>query len=122
MAATHGGHWLEREDIGDVTVVRVKVPRLGDDDTTKDIFHQIYTLISEVGRRNVVLNLAGPDYLASLALGKLVMVNRKAEAAHGRLALCHLSAMAAEALEVTHLAELFSIYATELEAVKSFST
>ena len=38
MSAKHGGHWLEREDFGDVTVMRVRVPRLGDDDTTRDLF------------------------------------------------------------------------------------
>jgi anti-sigma B factor antagonist len=117
---THGSHWLEREDFGDVTVVRIKVPRLGDDDTTKDIFDQINTLVSQVGRRNLVLNLVGPEHLPSLALGKLVMLNRRTEAANGRLALCGLAPMAAEALEVTHLTELFHIYGSEPEAVQSF--
>ena len=117
MSSKHS-HWLEREDFGDVTVVRVKVSGLGDNDTTRGLFHQIGTLV-EVGRRNLVLNLAVPEYLPSLALGKLVMLNRKVEAAHGRLALCNLSPIAAETLETTHLAELFKIYGTEPEAVRS---
>lgn len=121
MAPKHGSAWLEREDIGDVTVVRFKVPRFEDDALTRDVFGQIDTLIHEAGRPNIVLNLSTPDYLPSLALGKLVLLNRRAQAANGRLALCHLSSMATEVLNVTHLADLFSIYATEQEAVQSFA-
>ena len=120
MSSTHGSHWLEREDIGDVTVVRIKVSKLGIDDTTREIFHQINTLV-EIGRPNLVLNLTAPEYLPSLALGKLVMLNRRTQAANGRLALCTLAPMAAEALEATHLAPLFNIYRTEEEALRSFA-
>jgi hypothetical protein len=38
MSEKHGSHWLEREDFGEVTVVRLKVPQLRDDDTTRDLF------------------------------------------------------------------------------------
>ena len=53
-------------------------------------------------------------------MGKLVLLNRRAQAAGGRLALCQLSPMAAEVLDATHLTELFNTYGTELEAVQSF--
>jgi anti-sigma B factor antagonist len=111
---------LEREDFGDVTVVRFKVPRFDDDPLTRNLFEQIDTLIHEAGRRNVVLNLSNPESLPSLAVGKLVLLNRRAQAANGRLALCHLSPVAAEVLNAAHLKELFSIYVTEQEAVRSF--
>jgi anti-anti-sigma regulatory factor len=121
MSSKHGGPWLEREDFGDVTVVRVKAPRPDDDDTTRDLFGQVHTLVRGVGRRRLVLNLAGPRSLPSLALGKLVLLNREAQAAQGGLALCGLTPAAAKALEDTHLAPLFRIYATEEEAVRSLA-
>jgi anti-anti-sigma factor len=120
MPATHGSHWLEREDVGDVTVVRLKLPRLQDDDA-QSLFKQIYSVVDDMKRHNLVLNLAVVESLPSMALGKLVMLNRKAQAAHGRLALCQLSAGVAEILEVTHLNELLQIYGTEEEAVGSFA-
>src|SRR5689334_3544384 len=117
--AVHGGHFLEREDIGDVSVVRLKLPRVRDDDA-QEFFKQIYSLVDDMHRRNLVLSLGPVEYLPSMALGKLVMLNRKAQAAQGRLALCQLSAGVAEILAVTRLNELFNIYPTEPEAVKSF--
>jgi anti-sigma B factor antagonist len=54
-------------------------------------------------------------------LGKLVMLNRKVEAANGRLALCHLTPAVQEVLEATHLNTLFNIYATEQAALQYFS-
>jgi anti-anti-sigma factor len=122
MSTKHSSRWLEREDFGDVTVVRVRAPRLGDDEITREIFDQIDTLVSVVGRRHLVLNLGAAEYLPSLALGKLVLLNRRAQAAGGRLALCHLSAAAGESLEATHLASLFHIYDTEQAALGSFPT
>jgi anti-anti-sigma factor len=118
MPSKHGTtHWLEREDFGDVTVVRLKTPRGLDDDTIRAVFDPIYSLVTEMGRSNLVLNLEAVEYLPSIALGKLVMLNRKVQAANGRLALCQLSPAVEETLESTHLKELFSIYATEQEAL-----
>jgi anti-sigma B factor antagonist len=120
MASTHGGHWLEREDLGDVTVVRLKLPRLQDDDA-HTIFKQIYSLVDDMGRSRLVLSLGPVTFLPSMALGKLVMLNRKAQAAGGRLAVCQLTPEAREVLDVTHLSDLFQLFATEQEAVRSFA-
>jgi anti-anti-sigma factor len=116
---SHGGHWLEREDKGDVTVVRLKLARVGDEDA-QTLFKQIYSLVDDMGRRNLVLSLSLVEYLPSMALGKLVMLNRKTQIARGRLALCQLSPGVAEILEVTHLNEIFTIYPTEEDALRSF--
>jgi anti-anti-sigma factor len=119
MTTAHGGHWLEREDVGDVTLVRLKLARLSDDDT-HSLFKQIYSLVDDMGRTNLVLDLRPVEFLPSMALGKLVMLNRKAQAAGGRMVLCGLSADVDEILQVTHLNSLFPIYHTEEEAVGSF--
>jgi anti-anti-sigma factor len=118
MSATHGSHWLEREDVGDVTLVRIKLARLQDDDA-QSLFKQIYSLIDDMGRRNLVLNLHVVEYLPSMALGKLVMLNRKAQAAQGRLVLCELSPGVDEIIQATRLSDLFAIRQTEAEAVAS---
>jgi anti-sigma B factor antagonist len=121
MASKHSSPWLEREDFGDVTIVRLKVSKLDDDVTTRDLFGQIDTLLHEVGRHNLILNLAGLEGLPSLTLGKLVLLNRRAQAVHGRLVLCNLARTAAEVLDSTHLTELFRIYRTERDALQSFA-
>ena len=120
MSTTHGSHWLEREDVGAVTVVRLKTPKVLDDDTSRTVFDSLYGLV-DVGRNKLVLNLGTVEFLPSLALGKLVMLNRKVQVGQGRLALCQLSADPREVLDTTHLSDLFHIYATEREAVQSFA-
>ena len=121
MGSKDGSPPLERQDFGDVTVVRFKVPRLDDDAITRDLFGQIDTLVRDAGRSNLVLNLSTPEYLPSLAIGKLVLLNRRTQEKKGRLALCHLSPLVDEVLNLTHLTELFSIYSTEQEPVRSFA-
>jgi anti-sigma B factor antagonist len=121
MSSKRGSHWLEREDFGGVTVVRLKTPKALDEDTIRAVFEPIYSLVGEVGRNQLVVSLAAVEHLPSLAVGKLVMLNRKAQASNGRLALCHLTAAVWETLESTRLTELFTICATEEEALQSFS-
>jgi anti-anti-sigma factor len=121
MTTKHGSHWLEREDFGDVTVVRLKTPKVLDDDTVRAVFEPIWSLVNDVGRNRLVLNLASVEYLPSLALGKLVLLNRKVQVTAGRLVLCQLSAVVKEILETTHLDELFSLCGNEEEARLFFS-
>src|SRR5262245_34197904 len=121
MSSKYGTHWLEREDFGAVTVVRLKPPKTLDDDTIRGVFDPIYNLMVDVGRSSIVLNLAAVEYLPSMALGKLVMLSRKAQAGGGRLALCHLAPTVDAALDSTRLKDLFTICATEQEALQSFS-
>jgi anti-anti-sigma factor len=121
MSSKHGAHWLEREDFGAVTVVRLKTPKALDDETARAAFAPIHSLVADVGRNHLVLNLAAVEFLPSLALGKLVLLNREAQAGKGRLVLCHLAPAVERALDSTHLKDFFSICATEQEALQSFS-
>jgi len=120
MSVKHANPWLEREDIGDVTVARIKTPKVCDDDVVRAVFDPIATLAG-IGRTRLVLNLAAVEFLPSSALGKLVMLNRKVQTGNGRLVLCQLSPTARDTLEVTRLDELFTICGTEQEALQSFA-
>jgi anti-anti-sigma regulatory factor len=111
---------LEREDVGAVTVLRLTVPRLLDDKEIVALFEGIVSLVAESGRRQLVLDFRRPKLLASLVIGKLVMLNRRVQAAGGRLALCGLSPLTIEELAVMRLAPLFQIYDEEQQARRSF--
>jgi anti-anti-sigma factor len=121
MSSKHGSHWLEREDFGGVTVVRLKTPKNLDEDILRAVFDPIQSLVGEVGRNQLVLNLAAVEHLPSSAVGKLVMLNRQVQAAGGRLALCHLNAAVVQTLDNAHLTELFTLCVTEQDALQSFS-
>jgi anti-anti-sigma factor len=111
---------LGREDIGDVTVLRVKVPMLRGDEVTDDLFQQTYSVVEDAGRSRIVLNCDSIEYLASVALAKLVTLMRKARTNGGRLALCKVNRTMEELLRVTHLSDILLVYQDEQEAVRSF--
>jgi anti-anti-sigma factor len=115
------GDLLERDDIGDVTVLRVCVPMLQGDGPTDDLFEQITAVVEDGGRQRLVVNLAAVQYLASRALGKLVLLGRKVREVKGRLALCQPTQTVDRLLEATHLAEIIPVYRDEREAVRSFA-
>jgi anti-anti-sigma factor len=112
---------LEREDVGDVTVLRVCVPMLQGDEPTDDLFRQITALVEDGSRCRLVLNLSVVEYLASRALGKLVLLSRKVRELKGRVALCQPTQTVDRLLEATHLAEIIPVYRDEREAVRSFA-
>src|SRR5262245_33529133 len=103
MTETQPGQLLERVDVGGVAVMRVKVPMLRSDETTDALFEQAYALVEEAGLPRLAMDFAGVEYLASPALGKLVMLVRKVRAAGGRLALCRLSRTVESLLQVSYL-------------------
>jgi anti-anti-sigma factor len=111
---------LEREDFGDVTVLRLNLPMLYDDEATASLFDQASAVVAEGHRSRLVLNCAAVEFLASMALGKLVSLMRKVHAASGRLTLCKLQRTVQELLRVTHLSDILIAYDDEQEAVRSF--
>lgn len=121
MMSHHGTHWVERQDFDALTVVRLKPPKNPDEDVIRTVFDLIYKLISDVGRNQLIVNLAGVEFFPSMGLGKLVMLNRKIQAAKGRLALCHVGTDVHQALEQTRLLALFQVYPTEAEALQAFA-
>jgi anti-sigma B factor antagonist len=119
MSSQPSRHDLEREDLDDVTVVRFTANRLEDEEHIRALFQEVAGLI-DGGRHKIVLNFEKVDFLASTAIGKLVMLHRKVNAARGRLAVCNVSPTTDEALEVMHLKEIVPIYGSEQEALQSF--
>src|SRR5437899_513375 len=97
---------LEREDFGDVTVLRVKEPMLRGDETTEALFEEAFALVDEAGRCQLALNFEGVRFFASMAIGKIAMLLRKVRAGGGRLAVCKLNQTLEALLQMTHLTDI----------------
>ena len=110
---------VETEELADVTVVRITAPRLEDEDHIRAVFQEVSGLVSS-SRPNLLLNLGRVEYLASVAVGKLLALHRKVQSAGGRLALCQLSSATDEVLEIMHLKQVIPVYDDEQEALRSF--
>jgi anti-anti-sigma factor len=119
MGTQRGHPWLAREDIDGVTVVRLLQSRL-QGETCKELFGLLSALVDEAGCRHLLLDLGGVVSVDSVAIGKLVLLNRQAEAAGGRLALCHLADDVRRPLETMHLTDVIAVYGDREEAVASF--
>jgi anti-sigma B factor antagonist len=76
-------------------------------------------LVSE-GKRKVILNLAGVDYIDSSGVGELVGCFITVRNAGGELKLLNLTQKVQDVLHVTKLYTVFDIRDDEFNAVKSF--
>lgn len=72
------------------------------------------------GKRHVVLNLSGVDYIDSTGLGTMVLCYRNMQSAGGALKLLKLNRRELELLVLTKLTTIFDIYNEEQEALNSF--
>jgi anti-anti-sigma factor len=113
-------HWLESEEIGGVTVVRFLMRTLRAEEAIAAVFTQLDRLVTDGNCRKLVVNFGNVDIFASYAVGRLISLKRKVETAHGRLALCSLTPVVTEIMDIMQLRRMFHIYATEQEALQSF--
>jgi anti-anti-sigma factor len=120
MSAHFSRYELIREDIQDVTVVLFTAPRLEEKGHIRAVFQEVACFVA-AGRHHLVLNLRRVEYLGSRAINELLRLHRRVRAAHGRLALCHLSPATDEALKVLGLKEVVPTYGDEEEALRSIS-
>ena len=74
----------------------------------------------EQGKKKIVLNLEGVDYLDSAGVGELVGSYTTAKNAGGEIKLANLTPKVHDILHVTKLYTVFDIKDDEFTAVKSF--
>jgi anti-anti-sigma factor len=111
--------WLEVDQVGDITVVRFKIPWILKEGTIEAIGDALYGLAEGPSCRKIVLNFGNVKSLASTMFGKLTALHQRIEAGGGRLALCSIDPGLQEVFETVKLVGLLPIYASEQEAVQS---
>jgi len=111
---------LEVEQIGDVTVVNFIDRKILDEQNIQIIGEQLFGLVDEEGCRKLLLNFGNVEFLSSAALGKLITLNKKIQAAKGRLILCNIDPQIHEVFEITKLDKFFNIQKEEQTALQAF--
>ena len=76
--------------------------------------------LNQQGTHNLVLDLAGVDYIDSTGLGALVMCATSLRRVGGNVKLVHLNRRNIELLVMTKLATVFEIFIDEQDAVNSY--
>jgi len=120
MSAQPRRRRLEVEEIGDVTVVNFVDRKILDEQNIQIIGEQLFSLVEADGRRKLLLNFSNVEYLSSAALGKLITLNKKVQAAGGKLLLCSIDPQIYEVFEITKLDKFFKIHKEEQSALQAF--
>ena len=107
-----------RREIGDVTVIDMNGRiTLGEGSSL------LRDLVREnlgKGRKKIVMNLAGVNYIDSTGLGELVSGFRLVKSEGGELKLLNLNKKVTDLLQITKLYTVFDIHTQETQAVTSF--
>jgi len=119
MSTSSQAHYLDIEQVGDVTVVKVLPAQILEEQVAQSIADQLAALVEKEGCRQLVLNFANVRIMTSTMLAKLLALRKKVHALGGRLALCETNPELDEVFEALHLPHLFAFFPEEQEAVQS---
>jgi len=111
---------LEASKVGNVSVVRFVDRKILDAANIEDLGVELFALVEEEQRKNLVLNFAEVEFLSSAALNKLIILDKKVKAAGGQISLCELRPEIYEVFVITKLTQLFDIKETEVDSIKAF--
>ena len=111
---------LEVEDIGDIAVVNFVDKKILDEQNIQTIGEQLFELVDDLGKRKLLLNFANVEYLSSAALGKLITLKKKVQAASGQLKLANIKPEIKEVFSITKLDKVLQIFDDEDKALESF--
>jgi anti-anti-sigma factor len=117
MSSERAWAWIEWEDAGGVTVVRFRAMPFLSEPSYEAVRAELLALVTELGRRKVVLDLDGVSSLNSVSLAVLLAVYKQAEAAGGTVILARPCEQARTDLHTVGFNHLFPVTATVDEAV-----
>jgi anti-sigma B factor antagonist len=110
---------LELTDVGGATVARFTREVVLSGRLAETFGDRLGAALAGQERPRLVVDFANVQSLTTMGLTKLVTLNRAAEAAGGRLALCNLRPVVRKVMEVTRLTLILRIYPGEREARES---
>jgi len=76
--------------------------------------------VAAEGKKSVILNMAGVDYIDSTGLGAMVMCATSLRKQGGNVKVLNLNKRNLELLVITKLATVFDLFTDEQDAVNSF--
>lgn len=113
---------LEQTAEGDVTIVKFLDKRIADEPDIIEFGESLTEVVSSGEHKKVLLNFINVDFLSSAAIGKLVMINKKAGAAEVDLRMCCINKPNPfEGFKICNLDTLFAISDQQDEAIAAFA-
>jgi len=111
---------LDVSESGDITIVRFIEKKILDETSIQEMGQEMFSLVEEQGRKNILLNFTNVEFLSSAALGKLITLDKKVKANQGKLKLSNIRPEIYEVFAITKLNKLFDIKDDEAGALAAF--
>jgi anti-sigma B factor antagonist len=104
----------------EVAIVRFVDRRIVDDQNIQELGEELNRLVEQEGRRLLLLNFEGVDFMSSAALNVLIKLQQKAKAHGGSVRICSLRPEIREVFSMTRLDRMFDIRTTEVAGLAAF--
>lgn len=104
--------------VGDVAIVDITGNLVFGEESAA--LHDVISGLLKKGQKQILLNLAGVEYMDSMGMGSLVGASASVRKQGGELKLLNLSNKVADVMHITRLYTVFDIMTDEEAGVKSF--
>lgn len=111
---------LDIEEIGSVTVARFLEKKILDEANIEMIGQELFGLVDQDGRKQIILDFDLVEYLSSAALGKLITMHKKVSAAGGKLTLCNIQKDILDVFKITQLHKVLTLCTDLDDALSKF--
>ncbi len=108
------------QERGEVTIVRFVDRKILDESNIQEMGQELFALVEEENRKNLLLDFTNVEFLSSAALGKLITLDKKVKLHGGRLKLSGIRPQIYEVFAITKLNKLFDIKDDEADALAAF--
>ncbi len=112
--------FLQVTEHGDVVVARLTRPHLNDEENIDQLGLEMFALVDQYEKSQIVLDLEAVEYATSSVIGKIIGLHRKLGRGEGRLVLCRLSETVRDVLATAKLLEYFDVAESVADAVRRF--
>jgi anti-sigma B factor antagonist len=112
---------IDVRDVDSAKVVKFHDRHLFDERTVREVADQIAAVLPNDGSPiHLVLDFSDVALISSSLLSKLILLQRRVDASHGKLRLCEMSAVIQSVFRTSNLDRLFTINRDLREALAAF--
>jgi anti-sigma B factor antagonist len=108
---------IEVSESANVTVVRFRDQKIIDPEIIQELGQELFDLVENDGRHNIVVNFSNVKFLSSAALRKLITFDKKATQKNTDLYLTNIAPEIYQVFTITNLDKLFQIKDSEADAL-----
>jgi anti-sigma B factor antagonist len=112
---------IDVRDVDGVKVIRFHERQLFDERTVREVSEQIAAVLPNDGTPiKVVIDFTDVALISSSMLSKLILLQRRVDASHGKMRLCEMSPVVQSVFRTSNLDRLFTIDRDQRASLSTF--